>query len=80
MVKNLSLRTTDHDIGGFFDEKCGNCDSVKLLTDKTTGKSKGMAFVKFTTTESFNKALEFNGTDFMGRSIRVEKPRPRPVG
>ena len=80
MVGNLSFETTDEDLGGFFDEKCENCDAVKLLTDRATGRSKGMAFVKFTTAESCAKALEFNGTDFGGRTIRVEKSRPKPVG
>lgn len=36
------------------------------------GKPKGFAFVKFSTKSSFNKALEFNNSEHMGRQIRVE--------
>ena len=37
------------------------------------GKSKGLAFVKFSSKASFNKALELNGTEQFGRAIVVEQ-------
>lgn len=45
------------------------------MINRPDGKPKGFAFVKFSSKNSFNKALELNGTDHMGRSIRVEEAR-----
>lgn len=45
------------------------------MISRPDGKPKGFAFVKFSTKSAFNKALELNGTDHMGRSIRVEEAR-----
>jgi nucleolin len=43
-----------------------------LLT-RDDGKSKGLAFVKFSKKSSFNKALELNGSEHLGRNITVEE-------
>ncbi len=43
-----------------------------MLT-RDDGKSKGLAFVKFSSKASFNKALELNGTEQFGRPITVEQ-------
>lgn len=51
----LSFNAYDTDIRELFEE-CGNILNVKLLT-KPDGKSKGSAFVKFSSKNSFNKAL-----------------------
>lgn len=37
------------------------------MISRPDGKPKGFAFVKFSSKNSFNKALEFNGTEHMGR-------------
>lgn len=42
------------------------------------GKSKGLAFVKFSKKSSFNQALELNGTDHFGRNITVEEAKGKP--
>lgn len=44
--------------------------NVKLLT-KPDGQSKGSAFIKFSSKNSFNKALEYNGIDHMGRTLKI---------
>jgi RNA recognition motif-containing protein len=41
------------------------------------GKSKGLAFVKFTSKNSYNKALELNGTQHLGRDITIEPSLPK---
>lgn len=53
---------------------CGNILNVKLIS-RPDGKPKGFAFVKFSSKLSFNKALELNGIEHMGRNIRVEEAR-----
>ena len=51
-------------------EKCGEVAQIKLLA-REDGKSRGLAFIKFASKSAYEKALEFNGADFMGRSLRV---------
>ena len=45
---------------------------VKLLT-RPDGKPRGLGFVKFSRKSSFNKALELNGAEHLGRTINVEE-------
>ncbi len=45
------------------------------MMNRPDGKPKGFAFVKFSTRSALNKALELNGSDHMGRNIRVEEAR-----
>lgn len=50
--------------------------SLRLLM-RPDGKSKGLAFVKYSSKASFNKALELNGSDQFGRNITVEESHGR---
>jgi len=43
-----------------------------ILLTRDDGKSKGIAFVKFSTKKSFNQALKLDGTQHLGRNITVE--------
>lgn len=70
-VRGLSFQAYDSDIRSLF-ESCGNVLEVKLLT-RDDGKSKGTAFVKFNKKSAFNKALELNGSEHLGRNITVEE-------
>ena len=40
-------------------------------------KPKGFAYVEFGTLDGIKKALELNGTQFMGRGIRISVAEPR---
>lgn len=55
----------------------GTVASVKIITDRDTGRSKGFGFVEFEN-EDEGKAAEkaMNGADFGGRSITVNEARP----
>ncbi|CAO3670130.1 unnamed protein product [Rhizopus microsporus] len=46
--------------------------SIRLLTDKATGKPKGFAFMEFENAKDMNKALAFHHTFFKKRQINVE--------
>lgn len=50
------------------------------MINKPDGSPKGFAFVKFSSRNSFNKALELNGSDHMGRNIAVEEARGKANG
>lgn len=41
------------------------------------GKSKGTAFVKFSKKSSFNKAIELNGSEHLGRSLTIEESQKK---
>ena len=55
----------------------GNVDEVALIKDRETGRSKGFAFVTFNNQEAAEKALEQNGKELEGRTLRVNLARER---
>ena len=76
-VGNLSYQTVENDLQDFF-AAAGNVSSVNLMMDKFTGKSRGFAFVEFTSSDEANKAVEmFNGKELQGRPLTVNIARPR---
>lgn len=76
-VGNLSYQTMDRDLQDFFSQ-AGVVTSVTLMLDKFTGKSRGFAFVEFSTPEEATKAVEmFHGKELQGRALTVNIARPR---
>lgn len=80
-VGNLPFSATEEDIRALF-EKHGSVKAVKLITDRDTGRPRGFGFVDMET--GAGEAIEaLDGTDFGGRSLRVNEAReraPRPPG
>ncbi|KAI9480817.1 MAG: hypothetical protein EXX96DRAFT_617784 [Benjaminiella poitrasii] len=70
-VGNLPYTTTKEDLENHF-ESAGEIKSIRLLTDKATGKPKGFAFMEFGNSKDLNKALAFHHTFFKKRQINVE--------
>src|SRR5512136_859465 len=76
-VGNLSYRTMQDDLQEYFSQ-AGVVSSVDVVMDKFTGKSRGFAFVEYSTTEEANKAVElFHNKDFQGRALTVNIARPK---
>ena len=76
-VGNLSYQTMENDLQEYFSQ-AGVVSSVNLMLDKFTGKSRGFAFVEYSTSEEANKAVEmFHGKDFQGRALTVNIARPK---
>jgi RNA recognition motif-containing protein len=76
-VGNLSYQTMENDLQDYFSQ-AGVVTSVNLMLDKVTGKSRGFAFVEFSTPEEATKAVEqFHNQDFQGRALTVNIARPR---
>ena len=74
-VGNLPFQTTDNDLSDLFGQY-GEVESVSIITDRDTGRSKGFGFVAMAD-ESAEKAIaELNGTQFNGRSLTVNEARP----
>ena len=62
-------------------EAYGEVDSVKIIMDKITGRSKGFGFVEMPNDDEAQKAInELNGATVQGRAIVVNKSEPRPEG
>ena len=62
-------------------EVYGSVSSVKIITDKFTGRSKGFGFVEMESDEEAEKAIgELNGATVDGRTIVVNKSEPKPEG
>jgi cold-inducible RNA-binding protein len=76
-VGNLSYQTAENDLQDFF-SAAGQVSAVNLMMDKFTGKSRGFAFVEFTSSDEATKAVEmFNGKELQGRPLTVNLARPR---
>jgi RNA recognition motif-containing protein len=75
-VGGLPYTTTDEALQTAF-AQAGAVQSVTIVTDKMTGRSRGFGFVEMTTDEDAAKAIEmFNGKDFEGRRLTVSEARP----
>ena len=79
-VGNLSFQTTDADLNSMFSE-VGQVESVQIITDRDTGRSKGFGFVEMSDDEAAAKAIErFNGKEVNGRALTVNEARPKESG
>lgn len=76
-VGNMSYNTTEEDLRGLFSQ-AGNVTSVALIKDRTTGQSKGFAFVEMDSQASAQKAITmFNDYAMNDRQLAVSFARPR---
>ena len=76
-VGNLAYQTMDNDLQELFSQ-AGVVNSVNVMMDKFTGKSRGFAFVEMSSADEANKAVEmFHGKEFQGRDLTVNIARPR---
>jgi len=75
-VGNLSYQTTEGDLTTLF-EQVGQVDSVNVITDRDTGRSKGFAFVEMSSEDADKAITQFNGTEVNGRALTVNEARPR---
>ena len=75
-VGNLPFQTTEADLTNMF-EPHGTIASVKIITDRDTGRSKGFAFVEMSDDEAGEKAIAaLNSQQFGGRSLTVNEAKP----
>lgn len=76
-VGNLPFSATEEALTSAF-AAIGTVDSVKIITDRDTGRSKGFAFVEMSDEEGAQKAIQaLNGSDFGGRSLKISEARPQ---
>src|SRR5687767_14557697 len=76
-VGNLSFNTTENDLHDAFAAH-GTVVEANLMLDRTSGRSRGFAFVTMSTPEEAQKAIDaMNGKALDGRAVTVNIARPR---
>ena len=76
-VGNLSYSMSEDELRDAFAAH-GEVSSVKILTDRETGRSRGFGFVEMPNAAEGEKAIsQLNGKEVGGRALRVNEARPR---
>jgi RNA recognition motif-containing protein len=74
-VGNLSFHTTEDDLKGLFTQ-AGEVESVRIVTDRDTGRSRGFGFVEMDDDNAEKAIAQFNGSELRGRALTVNEARP----
>ena len=76
-IGNLPFSANDSELREVF-SSYGEIEDSVVITDRQTGRSKGFGFITFSKEEDAEKALEQNGKDMGGRTLRVNVAMERP--
>ena len=74
-VGNLSFQTTENDISNAF-AQCGAVESVSIITDGNSGRSKGFGFVLMDEGGADKAIATLNGSQLDGRTLTVNEAKP----
>ncbi len=75
-VGNLSFQTTEGDLETLF-AQAGNVESVRIITDRDTGRSRGFGFVEMSGEDAKKAISQFNESDLDGRALTVNEAKPQ---
>ena len=75
-VGNLPWSSTEDDVREMF-EAIGEVESVALITDRETGRSRGFAFVEMSPENAQKAMQDLDGKDVGGRALRVNEAQER---
>jgi len=76
-VSNLSFRVGEQELGELF-AQYGEVASVKIITDRETGRSRGFGFVVMDSDEAAQNAMNaLSNFELGGRNINVSEARQR---
>ncbi len=73
-VGNLSYKASEDGLKELF-EQHGNVDSVRIITDRNSGRSKGFAFVEMSDDDAEQAIEALNGQEYLGRNLSVNEAR-----
>ncbi|RMD79298.1 MAG: RNA-binding protein [Gammaproteobacteria bacterium] len=79
-VGNLPYTSTEEEVRGLF-EPFGTVHSVKLISDRDTGRPRGFGFVQMDDGPAREAIAALDGTQLGGRALRINEAReraPRP--
>ena len=74
-VGNLSFQTPENEVRRVF-EQFGSVQSVNVITDRETGRSKGFGFVEMEETDAEKAIASLSGSQLNGRALTVNEARP----
>ena len=76
-VGNLPFSATEGELRQLF-EPYGEIESVAIITDRETGRSRGFGFVELAADARAQDAInDLDGTELGGRPLRINEARPR---
>ncbi len=76
-VGNLPDSATEQDLSDKF-AAYGTVESVKLITDRDTGRSRGFGFIEMASDAEAQAAIDsLDGTNYEGQSMQVNEARPQ---
>jgi RNA recognition motif-containing protein len=76
-VGNLEFSATEQDVRQLF-ERYGVVDTVRIMTDRETGRPRGFGFVEMPDDTAARAAITgLQGTTLGGRTLNVNEARPR---
>ena len=76
-VGGLPYSATEQQLTDLF-SPYGTVESVRVITDKITGQSRGFGFVEMATAEEAKRAIQaLNSTQLGGRTLTVNEARPQ---
>jgi RNA recognition motif-containing protein len=77
-VGNMNYDTSEDELRNLF-EQYGTVNSVKIITDRNTGNSKGFGFVEMENNEEGDAAIAaLNAQEMGGRQLKVNEAMDRP--
>jgi RNA recognition motif-containing protein len=76
-VGNLAFSTSSQDLQELF-AAAGTVESVSVVEDRETGRSRGFGFVEMSSNEEGTAAISmFDGKEIGGRALKVNEAKPR---
>lgn len=76
-VGNLSYQADEQSLIDLF-SAYGDVRSVRVITDRETGRPRGFGFVEMNSAEAGQNAIAaLNGKDHMGRQLNINEAQPR---
>lgn len=75
-VGNLPWAATEESVSDLFSEH-GEVVSVKLISDRVTGRARGFGFVEMNSEDAKRAISALDGKEFEGRALRVNQAEER---
>ena len=76
-IGNIPYTTTEDELRELFSQH-GDIESVSVIMDRVTGRSRGFAFVEMAESSADKARQALDGSDFGGRTMRVDEANERP--